>query len=506
MNEVRDFLNFRFHFDRSLLARPNPTTARVRESNAKLLKILKKFASFEYEPVPDPDRADIYRRFMEAVQNGKRGCLEAFVSSRDKKKLISVLTYTPSKKNSPENTRPDERPIAGAPFFLNTALDIIADGLRVSRFRVLCMAYLHYWSEFPPPAKDILSKWIKDKNKELRASYNKNKRLLALEENERFLFSGLSGPSDLSKELWKRGKDTVMAFFEAKEGYAPDSSLPFFLTFANARDFLFEAFLLSLRDPQNKRDSKKDFLRIIEDNAASKLFTPDHVLRALVEYVDFEELKERIKNLALRSIGDPKEPSKWKEWTGASEQDKENVKTLRKKVNLWILENVMALFFDKLIDDSQRHDFWKPYISCMDDIRIFCTLEDRMKLIDDERLSKEMRSRMRSHFGMLTDNSPAVLMMEIKEYILMEVSAGGNALYVYKKKNLKKYGLNKLSQALETYAGVQLKVGDFKKTSWPTIKNSTFSLKEGRFVHRGDWQYTLKRWLSSSLHIVPHNT
>ncbi|MDR2174704.1 MAG: hypothetical protein LBO82_02055 [Synergistaceae bacterium] len=498
MNAVRDFLEFHFRFDMSLCALKPHSKRGVQESNDKLVKILEKLASFEYKPIPESDRTDIYRRFMEAVKNGKIGCLEAFASSRDKKKLISVLTYIPPKKTAQGDTQPVERPIAGVPFFLTIALDIIADGLRVSRFRVLCMAYLHYWAEFPVTAKNTLSKWIKDKNKELRASYD-NKRLLDFEQNKRFLFFGVSGLSDLCKELWKRGKNTVMAFFEAKN-CAPDNSLPFFLTFSNARDFLFEVFLLSLSDPQSKRDSKKDFLSIIEKNADSKLLTRDHVLRVLVKYVYFDELKERIKSLALRSIGDPKDSSKWKEWTGASEQDKEDVEILRKKVNLWILENVMALFFDVLFDDSERHDFWKPYISCMDNIRIFCTLKERISLKKDERFSEEMSS----HFGRLTDNSHAVLMMEIKEYVLIEVSAGGNALYVYRKGNLKKYGLDKLSRALEMDTKEQLKVEEFKDTSLPIIKNSdSFSAEEGRFYHRGYWQENLKRWLSSSLDIVP---
>ncbi|MDR1979262.1 MAG: hypothetical protein LBQ42_11075 [Synergistaceae bacterium] len=507
-------MNFHFQFTppRSPSGFLTNETRKELQKNERRLKIAAEYLDAEPRPLPPFDKEALRMRFDEAAAKGEKGIQDAFAAFRDKIRLVQILTFRPKQSESQASAL-SERRIVDVPFFLEVALRLFESQTSVRLFRALCMEYLSNWSEFRenPKAEARISRWLKESLAALKPRFARRRWLRMAAESERFIFNSTEGMADLAKALRaleKNENDDAARFFESRpSGVKQDSGLPFFLTIANARDFWLESFVTFLKslgaDLHEGGKIYGKYLNIARTHAEDKNLGRDAMLRILAacfdgarSYISGDEgLRGTIKELALRYVGDPIRRSKWLRWPGASVEDENTVEELRSAVNMWIMENMMAIFFEVLFKNDARRNFWRPYIPKMSGVHIFCNSGDKMRLRNDPRFDDNMDAR----FGNLARNiMVAVLVMEIGDHVLIEVSSTGHAFYIYKRENLKTYDLLKLRDALDYKPSGSFTMNDFKYTQLPRI-GPVDADKEGKFFHFRDWESELERWLFYNL-------
>ena len=192
-------------------------------------------------------------------------------------------------------------------------------------------------------------------------------------------------------------------------------------------------------------------------------------------------------------VGDPEDGASWGSWAGISPKEEEKLSKTRRILNSWISEHLIEVFFDKLIKNKARRNFWFRYARHFT-VKILSNEQDYEKISHDERLRAEAFSRLGKLKGSATSTGSILVMMSEK-YALIEFSATGNAFYAYKKENLPDYGLARLARLVEGDTHTPLNSGDIKR-KMPTL---SILEEEGRFLHAGAWQDKLEIWLKQHL-------
>lgn len=433
----------------------------------------------------DTDLAGVAAGFTALAPHGAEGLKQRFFRYRDVKHLAWALSYK-------DEACP--RSIMEGSYF-SLALEIIGSMPQRRCLRILFDLLLSEWEQIPSGNRKLLQESLRQR---LAISNDKN-RFVRLLLKEQTYFLDEKGPYLLSIELLNKSREEMESFLDPDRTKPSDrfTSLPFFINALKATSYFLEVVAYTIDGAARTGELNKVLPSLVK--LADKRFAGPSLRRILVPVIVWIDKspnegslwKEHLKDLALRKVGDPYIKANWGGWPGIGEREKRDLDLARDILNRWISESLISLFFEKIMINNDRKEFWLPYAEKLS-VRIFCNKGDLESLREDSRIINQIGTRLSQLRG-----TGAVLVMTAGDYLLIEFSTGGNAFYVYKRENLGKYGLKRLEDVIENDAEESLSVFDIKKTDMPRI--SEVYHEEGRFFHYADWERTLALWLKTQV-------
>ncbi len=434
------------------------------------------------------DLRAIYHVFQMSAQGGMDSLKNAFSQSIDLKHLAWALNFTDKGKLPP---------IMDGPHF-SLALELFEEDGSIRIFRSLFFLLVREWGSMKPGPRALLQKSLD------RQLDNLSARIAIVRDVSRFrkLFFAGDGTMEMGRRLMDSPPESLQEYLSPDREPSSTSSgeLPLFLTVKNAPAFILDG-VYCLVDMAMRLKRLPDFLPLVlplmekagRGPALTRLLTT-FILWAHANPGVASIWKEDLKRLAISKVGDPQDSGTWSEWPGISVQGKKELAKAKEILNLWISEQLIGIFFEKLIHNKERKDFWLPYAKKVS-VRIFCNDVDKRTVLRDDRV--ERKSALNRMGGL--KGQGAALVMEYGEYLLVEFSEHGNAFYAYLKKNLQYHGLSKFLQVLDGESKEPLKIAEMKKTKYQTMSKNEMALyQEGRYHHRpeNEWQDKLQEWLS----------
>lgn len=197
--------------------------------------------------------------------------------------------------------------------------------------------------------------------------------------------------------------------------------------------------------------------------------------------------KELIK-LAIETIGDPFNESRWAIFPGATREEENNLLTSRRVLITIISNDFLNIFFNELTYDGRRLNFWLGRTKYIDDFRVFGSFYSKSIMI-----GKIDSDLLDSHFIITSKNQDTcALVMAIRDFAIVEFTDVG-ALYVYQRTN------DKYKKIMGNKCEID-KMDDLKMPYMRNlIENASgylYFYEEGRMVHIGNWEYRLESWFN----------
>ncbi|MCI0501817.1 MAG: EH signature domain-containing protein, partial [Epsilonproteobacteria bacterium] len=142
------------------------------------------------------------------------------------------------------------------------------------------------------------------------------------------------------------------------------------------------------------------------------------------------ELQEDVKKVSLELIGDPINDALWAPWQNATREDIKELRNAQQILNEWINRQFINIFFQKISMNDDRRNFWLRYIKHISRFKIYSHKWVYNTLAYDIRIKDSLKER----FGFIqgVDRNQSALILFIKDYLFIEFSQTGNALYIYK--------------------------------------------------------------------------
>ncbi|MFB3788685.1 MAG: EH signature domain-containing protein [bacterium] len=197
---------------------------------------------------------------------------------------------------------------------------------------------------------------------------------------------------------------------------------------------------------------------------------------------------------AIRIMGDPADPVKWRPMPDLQPEEKNDFEKARNILNEWLTRQYIDVFFELIATDmdKRRKIFWRKFLQHITTLKIFGKQEHRNKLRHDERI----RDLVDFRFGNMTGSSSndCALCFQIKNRLFVEFNHHGNALYVYPNQ------ANYCPKISETLLWVhQLKNDYYKKYNRHLLLKNNYD--EGRLFHKDGWEDVLTNWLKTKMGI-----
>jgi len=434
----------------------NETEKKIEIANKSFNEILSKHSIFSEEKPFDV--SIIYKKFIYLANINYPKLSNEFNTRRKVKKLAWILSYKEKYSQS------------------------IIDSDYFDYFIRLLENYFTY-SCLKPLISSLLENWFCNKQanveklREFIYSYlykysGKRQSIIDIKENSKYYLSSL-GIELLIKDIKFKNinLDDLLNYMKLPEYMKRYSYFSEFITFYTRYSFFPNVINLNLRlkkiikflyNHDSKDTSKKCIAKIIPEIEKNRNFFNNDVF-------------EDIKTFAFKHIGDPSNNSYWQIWKGANEADKTELKNAQTILNNWITEQFIEIFFETLSMDINRKLFWKKYLKHIKNFKIFGNENLRSLLSQNIRINEYLKYK----FGDLYRASDlSAFMMQINNYILVEFSYTGNALYGY----------------------------EISNSHCPDISSNSFYLYELKnqyrdiwLTHSGDWEYRFSDRISQIL-------
>jgi hypothetical protein len=203
-------------------------------------------------------------------------------------------------------------------------------------------------------------------------------------------------------------------------------------------------------------------------------------------------VQDKVKELALKYIGDPENKALWADFKNATDKEKSELIFARTILNEWITRQFINVFFKVCINDERRKKFWLKLAPKISSFQVFGPALTKSILKRDKRISSYLDNR----FKIVDSNKDiSAFVLYIKDYMLIEFSDAGYAFYAYNingsnQPNLK-YRLNSVDD---------LRNGNMPMLAYRSGSYITKTNKEGRLSHNdGDlrWEDVFNYWLKN---------
>ena len=406
--------------------------------------------------VPDSRQIkDIYLLFIDSI-NGS----EIVFSRRDTRMLLWALDYEPDNNEA----------ILYSDNF-NIAIDIINKNWRDSFIITLWHLLLKNWNTLLkyPDQKKLISKILKDKLKKYNMS---RKDILNLSKNIN-LFIKNDSPYLYARDLINKG----YSIDKAHELIKQKESILFYEFFSEVVINYIE-FIDNFNDIE--LNSIYDFLRF-QNSQRSKLL----VCSAIINSGKYGRHEAIVKSRTLNIIGDPSKEHLWK-FNKITYAEELEIESARKKLNIMLNKQFIRVFFENLVSDPRRKNYWMKFIDKIEDIKFIGNRSNYDYLKSVESISKFVDSRYRI---MKSRADTCSLIIYSRGFVFTEFTDTG-ALYIYKNNSFN-VNLNNVSN-----------IADLK--TWPiskyackkSLNHGYVNLnEEGRITHQGDWESRFNLWM-----------
>jgi hypothetical protein len=203
-------------------------------------------------------------------------------------------------------------------------------------------------------------------------------------------------------------------------------------------------------------------------------------------------VQDKVKELALKFIGDPENKAQWADIKNANDKEKSELILARTILNEWITRQFINVFFKVCINDERRKKFWLKLAPKISSFQVYGPALTKSILKRDKRISSYLDNR----FKIVDSNKDiSAFVLYTKDYMLIEFSDAGYAFYAYNingsnQPNLK-YRLNSVDD---------LRNGNMPMLAYRSGSYITKTNKEGRLSHNdGDlrWEDVFNYWLKN---------
>jgi len=361
--------------------------------------------------------------------------------------------------------------------YLNFALQILDERWGASMTIGVFETLLQHWNH---PNAQMLRDFLAEKIK----GYNGKRKTLLIIRNSRQFFLEKKGATSLSSDLLSHSRSLADAcdFLELQghmKHYAYFSEVAVAFVHFASRSPRFEDLMPGIMD----------FLQQHGQSSVAKRCLSKIIIR--LKSSSMPDLREKVKVSALQLIGDPACDAYWKyeSGAGASQEEIVEIKDAQQILNEWINQQFIDIFFRKLSMNYDRKTFWLRYAKYVSKFKIYSHQEVYHALANDLQI-KQFLKDLKERFGFIqgVDKSQSALILVIKDYLFVEFSKTGGALYVYKPGNPKRPDilqktLHRSDLCMQEIQNHLLQDGD-----------------EGRLIHsRGGWEYSLSQWMRQFL-------
>jgi len=459
MPTINDILNWNFssstfknNADRIIYSK---TKSVIKENISEVNEIISKLPEGGIPP-DSKQLKDIYFQFINYLKGD-----DVVFSRRDTRMLLWALDFTPEYNNE----------VILYSDNLKDAIDLIENNWRDSFIITLWHLLLRNWNTLLkyPNQKKLLSKTLADR----LGNYNLGRKdIINLSKNIN-LFINDDSPYLYASELINSNYE----IYEANRLINQKESILFYEFFS---EVVFNYVELSEKLNSAKLNSIYDFLRY-QNSKRTKLI----VCSSIINNGKYGRNEAIVKSRTLNIIGDPIKEYLWR-FNQLTERENEEVEKARKKLNVMLNKQFIKVFFEMLVSDPRRKNYWMKFIDKIEDIKFIGNRNNYDYLKSIESISKFVDSRYKI---MTSRSNTCSLVIYSRGFVFTEFTDTG-ALYIYKDNSFN-INLNSVS-----------KIADLKL--WPSSKYACKnSLNhgyvnldiEGRITHQGDWESRFNIWM-----------
>lgn len=234
-------------------------------------------------------------------------------------------------------------------------------------------------------------------------------------------------------------------------------------------------FITSIYDFLQKQNKKETALKICSKIINDEIFNWN---------------LEIIKTRTISLIDDPIKEFQWKH-SNLNVSEQQDVEKARRKLNVLLNKHFIETFFEKLVDDKRRKNYWLKFIDKIDDIKFIGNKAKHSYLKNIQDISQFVDHRYK--ITKRRQNTSALVIYS-KGFVFVEFTDVG-ALYIYKK--------NSFRVNLNAINGMEdLKI--WSRYDY-ACKNSDVSgyvdlWEEGRIRHGGHWEDRVNSWMRRYYH------
>lgn len=356
------------------------------------------------------------------------------------------------------------------------ALELLNNNWKNLFLNGLVFYLLHSWHSIEPDYRTLTSQLIMRKLTE----YDDSNRRYKLWKNRLNLFDD-NGPARMAALLSAKGMSlqeapTLLGFKKSsiKQPYYSDVIIKYVAN-NGITDF----------------DSIKDILELNSLDRTKKL-----LFAYLVEKEDQRGdalRRAQLCRFANIQLGDVTLAASWAPFAGATEAEAQRLKEAMQLVNKWFARQIIEVFFEICVPDTERKAFWLEYIEqgTIDAFKIVGSTATKRLLQSNSKIGSmifRLYTETRS-----TVSQTSALVMFIRNKMFVEFSDTG-ALYVYNQTHPMVRTVKRASTGIAS-------TNDLKKTSMGSLVEKDpwgdYSIyhEEGKLHHRGNWQSRLNAWM-----------
>lgn len=336
---------------------------------------------------------------------------------------------------------------------------------------------------------DALQKFVVTK---LRRYKGENRRIKLLKENVEFI-KGDQGPQTLVKFLRKNMSKPlreVPTLLGLKESEWP---------FSYFSDFLIK-YVFSIPDLSlTFLTELQEILKLHSNDTANKVVI-SRIIQTIDEQMLGEELKNEIKEIAIKEIGDPDRNDLWSTPQSIGAHQKSLIRSSQQILIRWITRRFIEVFFKKCINEPRRKRFWLKVADHVDDFWVAGSEYTKNYKLRGE---KGIEGLLDSRFNTVGSNTDvSALFLRINNHLIIEFSDQSFACYAYKTNNPIAPGKGDYIHSFN-----QLRDGSMPKAAYHSGAYIRESYDEGRLIHSGArgeagaWENIFKKWFSEHVGI-----
>lgn len=362
-------------------------------------------------------------------------------------------------------------------------IDLIQKRWRQSFLNGLMFCLLSNWSQFEYiiVAKEFKSFIIN----QLTNYSGQRQHLCTMKSNIKFLKDGGSlelGKFILSSQQSMLDAPSIIGLKERDFGYS---------YFSKAIQYYFK------NKTRTNIAELEEVLTLHANTTTTKIVVSDKIIKAN-ELQNNSFSVNSIKRIALKLVGDPFVQANWN-IIGVTQDYASQIDKAHRILKKWMIKTYVNVAFEKLIVDEDRKQFWLRYVNFIDDIKFVGSMTHKQIIhtIPEPELENSIQNCFYNTIACRNSLKCAVAIV-IKNFVFIEFSEKGNALYVYDN--------DKMLQRIESNS--VFRVDDLKETSmnWLTIPNYYYYRYQdlpstGRFPHTTGWQRKLSTWFDIKLGI-----
>ena len=363
---------------------------------------------------------------------------------------------------------------------LKNVLTLLESNWKDSFLMGLIDCFLRNWETNHLDSFELLEQFISHKldtyigNRSVLISYKKNKRF----------FNTKNGNLILGDTLAKLGKPIMEA---SKMLSVPESWM--------AYPYFSKAIVTYYERNKRKIAVTLDYYIEVLNQHNSSVTNKRLISKIIIQanLPQYSGIKDKVKSIAFKKIGDPGNISNWTVFDNATEAEKIELTNARSILNEWITQQFINVFFNVCINDERRKKFWLKFSAKISSFKVYGPLQTKTILKGDARIAEYVDARFE---GVRSRSSVSAFILYIGEYMLIEFSHEGYAFYAYKIDSVNRPDLNSQLNSVD----------DLRNGSMPMALQSDayyeYYNDEGRLTHRDGtqiWETKFNSWMNEKV-------